>query len=72
MNIADDLGLGQGQNVAVIEQIFLIFGEPLTTGIRLFETIAANRRSHGAVEHENALAKFRSKFCGQVGGHGLL
>ena len=53
MDIADDLRLGERQQIIVALEIGGVIGKALTTIVCLREPVSLNHRTHGAVEHEN-------------------
>ena len=55
MNGADNIGLGQRQDVIVADQILAVIRKLRASKIRFSEPCALHHRTHGAVEYENAL-----------------
>ncbi len=64
MNLADELGLGQRQQVVVALLVAAVVGEPLAAVVGLGQAVGLDHRPHRAVEHEDALAQGG----GEVGG----
>ena len=63
----DDLGLGEGEEVVVALDVTGPLREPVAAVARLVRAVALDRRAHGTVEHENALAQHRRQSLGRVG-----
>lgn len=69
VDIADDVGFGEGEDVAVVEEVFFVVGKARTTGVLFFETVATNGRTHGSVEDHDAIGEGFLEFSGGVGLH---
>ncbi len=72
VDVLDDIGPRQREDVAVVEQILLVLEEAIPAGIGFFESILADRRAHRAVEHQDTLAHGGFEFGTAIraGGHG--
>ena len=71
------VGLGQGEQVVVALEVAGPVGEPLAAVARLVGPVPLDQRAHGAVDHQDPLARAPSvSSVGGVGasgrGHGLL
>lgn len=65
VDVGDDIGAGEGENVAVIKEVFLVLLELVAASVAFTEFVTTNGGSHGAVENENAFAQGFSKIgCG--------
>ncbi len=58
MDLGDDLGLGQDQEVVVALEIARMIFEAIATIARLIELIALNHGAHGTIENEDARFRF--------------
>ena len=67
VNVADDLRLGQHQQVIVALDIHMPVGKALATIIRLLEFVALDHGAHGAIQDEDALLEMRLQQLGCVG-----
>ena len=70
MDVANDIGPRQREDVAVVEEILRVCGKTLPAGLGLGEFVLADGRAHGAVEDEDAFGELRSQFKGDGVGHG--
>ncbi len=66
MDVPDDIGSRQGQQIVVALQVARVVAKPLTAEIRLGEAVALNHCPHRAVEEEDAC---REKLVQPVDGH---
>ena len=57
VNISDDVGAGQCQDITVIEQVFMVVFEALAAGGGLVEPVATNGRSHRPIKDEDAFVE---------------
>ena len=57
MDLADDVRLGQREEVVGAAQVARMVGEARTAEVGLAELVALEHRAHGAVEDEDALAQ---------------
>ncbi len=62
MDVTDDVGPGEGEDIAVVEEVLDVFGEALAAGLGLGEFVLADGRAHGAVEDEDAAGEFAGEF----------
>ena len=67
VDVAYDFRAGEAQNVAVVEQVLFAIGKALTAGIAFVEPVGADRRAHGAIEHQNPFGQGITKFPSGVG-----
>jgi hypothetical protein len=70
VNRADQIGLGQHQEVVVAFQVVGMRGEAATAVIRLLQPMTLDHRAHGAVENENFPFEAGFEFGGTVRLHG--
>ena len=54
VDVADDIGTGEGEDVAVIEEVFMVVLEAVATGILFSKFVAANGGAHGSIEDHDA------------------
>jgi len=71
MDVGDDLGLGEGKDVAVVEKILLVAGELFSTGIRFLQIVGPDGGAHGAIEDENAFSEGGGESVCEIGLHRL-
>jgi hypothetical protein len=64
MDLPNDVGARQNQQVVVTLEVTGPVREPLAAEIRLLEPVALDHGSHGAIEHENSLGKGRREQIG--------
>ncbi len=57
MNVADGVGLGEDQKIVVATQVAMPILEARAAKAGFVELQILDHRAHGAVEHENALAR---------------
>ena len=57
MDVADDLGPGEREQVVVAPERLRVVGEARAPEVVLRERVALDHRAHGAVEHEDAFAE---------------
>ena len=57
MDILDDIGPGERQQIVVAGQVLMPVGKPLTSEVRLGKFERLDHRAHSPVEHENPLAE---------------
>ena len=71
VDVADDIGPREREDVAVVLEILRRVLEALTARVRLGQAVAADGRAHGPVDDEDAFAQFTAQFFGGVGlgGH---
>ena len=70
MDIENDVWAGNGEEVTVIEDVFIAIFESLSPSILFGEPIATDGGSHGTIEHKNAFFKGGGKFgCGVWSWH---
>ena len=50
MNVADHIGLRQGEEVAIVQQVLRCAPKALPSNIRLLLAIRADRRTHRSVD----------------------
>ena len=62
VDVTNQIGLGQHQQVVVALQIVRPVGKPLAAIVGLAELVALNHGAHGAVEHEDAALQRGVKF----------
>src|SRR5262249_12888824 len=55
VDLDDDLGLGEDEDVGVSLEIVRVVGEPGAAEVRLGQPVALHHGAHGAVEDEDAL-----------------
>ncbi len=66
MDVADDLRLGDGQQIIVALEVARVVSKALAAIIRLLERIALDHGAHGAVEDQDALFQGLAKGCGLI------
>jgi hypothetical protein len=66
VDAADQVGLGQAQQVVVPPQVTGPVREPLAAVVRLLELVPLDHRPHGAVEDEQALLERGGELLGGV------
>lgn len=54
MDVCDDIGAGDGEDVAVVEEVFLVFFKAITAGVLLIEFIATDGGAHGSIKDHDA------------------
>ena len=59
MDRADDLGLGEREEVAVAPQVTRPVGEAVAPVVALAQTVGLDHRPHGAVEHQDPTGEQR-------------
>jgi hypothetical protein len=57
VDVADHVGLGQREQIAVVEQILLRVFEALAADVRLRHPIGADGGAHGAVDDGDTLCE---------------
>ena len=57
MDVADDVGLGQRQDVGVALEVVAVVGERLAAVVGLAELVPLDQGAHRAVDHQDALAQ---------------
>ena len=67
VDVADDIRAGEAQDVAIVEQVLLAVGKALAAGVAFVKPVGADRRAHGAIEHQNPFGQGIAKFPGGVG-----
>ena len=70
VDTADDVRLGQAQQVVVALEVALPVGEPIAAVVVLAESLALDHRAHRAVHHEDALGQRGPQLVGGVGLQG--
>lgn len=71
MDIGDDVWTSQGENVAVVEQIFVVFYKAIAAGLDFSQAISSNGGSHGSIEDHDALGEGRFEVAEEVFCHAL-
>ena len=72
MDVADDIGACQSEDVAIIKDVLVCIFKAFPAGVLFCEAIAADGGAHGSIEHEDALFKRSGEFGGGVRTwHGL-
>ena len=69
VDVADNGGLGQDQQVVVALEVVRMILEPLAAIIGFLQPVALDHRAHGSVEDEQALREQGGEFGGTVGLH---
>ncbi len=70
MDLADDLGLAEHQQIVVALEIVGVVLEALAAIAGLVKLVALNHGAHGAIENEDALARLLVQGCDAlVAGH---
>ena len=65
VNVGDDIGAGEGEDVAVVEEILFVALEFLAASVRFGEFVTTNGGAHRSVEDEDAFGEGFLKFgCG--------
>jgi hypothetical protein len=67
MDVLDDVGSSDAQDVAVVQQILFIGQKPIAPRIRLFESVTANRGAHRPIDNQDALVHGGFEFRADVG-----
>ena len=67
MDVADDLGLGEGEDVTVVEDVLVVILEAFATGGGFVEAVATNGCAHRSVKDEDAFGEGGLEFGGGVG-----
>ena len=75
VDVTDDVGLGQREDVGVALEVVVVAGERLAAVVVLAELVALDQGAHRAVDHEDPLAEGGGQLLGRVGtlrgcGHG--
>lgn len=71
VNVGDDIGAGNGKDVAVVEEVFVVVLEAIAPGIGFGEFVATNGGAHGSVEDHDAFREGGFKLAGRIVGHWL-
>lgn len=71
VNVLDDVGTGEGEDVAVIEKVLFVVFKAVAAGIGLAQTVAANGGAHGAIEDHDAFGEGGVELAGEIAGHFL-
>ena len=66
VNVADYAGSRDGEDIAIIEQVFVVGGEPSAACVGFGQTIPADGRAHGPVEDEDSVLEGAGEFGGLV------
>ena len=61
MDVGDDVGTRQDQDVEIALEIVAVTGEPRAAEIRFAELTALNHRPHRTIEDENAFGQEAAK-----------
>ena len=69
MDVANGVRLGQGENVAVVEQILGCVREALAAGPRLVNPVVPDSGPHRTIEEGDARREEIVEFGGEVGSH---
>lgn len=64
MDVLDGFRLGEDQEVVVAAQVAVKILEPLAAKGRFIELQRLDHRPHGAIEHQDTLAREIAEFCG--------
>ena len=70
VDAADDVRLGEAEQVVVALEVALPVGEPLAAVVGLAEPLALDHRAHGAVHDEDPLGESGLQLVGGVGPQG--
>jgi hypothetical protein len=54
VNVADHLRLGEREEIPVVQEVLLRVAEALSPDVRLRHAVGTDRRSHGAVDDDDA------------------
>ena len=57
VDVADDVRLGEAEQVVVAAEVLRVIGEALAPEVLLGQLVALEERAHRAVEHEDPLAQ---------------
>ncbi len=57
VDITNDIGAGEGEDVAVVKEVFVVVLEAIAPGIGFIEFVASNGGAHGSVEDHDAFRK---------------
>jgi hypothetical protein len=68
VDVADDIGPREGEDVAVVEEVLDVRGKALPAGLGLGEFVLADGRAHRAVEDEDAFGELALQLF-RVRGH---
>ncbi len=66
VNVADDIGAGEGEDVAIVEEILGVVFEAVSAGVGLAEFVATNGGAHGSIEDHDAFGKGGFEFGSEV------
>ena len=72
MDVANKIRAGQAEEVIVALELAGVVAEAFPPEVILRERMRLDHRSHGAVEHEDAISESRSKrfFCSRIVSRG--
>ena len=57
MDVADDIGAGDGEDVAVVEDVLVVVGKAGASGVAFFESVGADGGAHRAVQDEDSFGE---------------
>ena len=69
MDVGDEVGFGEAEDIAVVEEVFFVVGKSGAAGVGFFETVAPDGCSHRAIEDHDALGEGVLEFGSGVGLH---
>ena len=67
VDVLDDVGAGDGEDIAVVEEVFFVREEARASGVGFREAVAADGGAHSAINDENALAHGGFEFGAAIG-----
>ena len=71
VDVADDIGAGEGEDVAVIEEVFMVVLEAIAAGVGFVQFVAANGGAHRSIEDHDAFRKGGFELAAGIVGHRL-
>jgi len=54
VNVSDDVGAGEGEDVSVVEEVFFVVFEAVAAGVFFGEFVAPNGGAHGSIKDHDA------------------
>ena len=61
VDVADDVGPRQGEDIAVVEEILVVFRKALTSCVLFGQSVTTDSRAHGPVEDEDSFGELCSQ-----------
>lgn len=71
VDVGDDIGAGEREDVAIVQEVLVVVLEAVAAGVGLLQFVAADGGSHGSIEDHDALAETVLKLGEKVVLHEL-